>query len=396
MRLIDSYILRRLLAPLGASLCVVVAVLLLERSLRLFALLAESGGPVALVIEMTANLIPHYLGLALPSAFFISMLVVIARFDEDSELDAFRGAGLSLFRVSLPFFGIAAFLTAFGFLLYGYLQPYSRYDYRALFHVASAGAWDGTLQGGVFLSRSANLTISADAVDSTGRNLTRVFVYQAQGNQTIVTTAARGVLQVTDDGQRAVLRLQDGVQLVRGAFGESPARVTFSDLIVNDQLNTDLLPFRPRGNNEREMTLGELRRELSNPSGEIRLTRVAAELHARIVRSLSPLILPLVAVPLGLAGKRSQRGYGITIAAILLIAYHHALLLGESLADIGRIPAALGAWPPLVIFAAFGLWVFERTNRMPDGNPLQVLVGAGEAAVRGLGILRPRMKRAQP
>src|SRR5690606_23312485 len=68
MRLIDRYLLGTTLRPLAISLVVVLAALLLERILRLFSLLVDRRGPIGLVLEMAANLIPHYLGLALPAA----------------------------------------------------------------------------------------------------------------------------------------------------------------------------------------------------------------------------------------------------------------------------------------------------------------------------------------
>src|SRR3712207_8298991 len=63
--------------------------------------------------------------------------------------------------------------------------------------------------------------------------------------------------------------------------------------------------FRPRGADEREMTLGEL----WDAEGEtgVPQRRLDGELHGRLVRSASLLLLPLLAMPMGLAAKRSRR-----------------------------------------------------------------------------------------
>ncbi len=396
MRLLDRYILRLTLRPLGASLLVVLAALLLERSLRLFSLLVERGGAAALVLEMVANLVPHYLGLALPAAFFISMLVVVARLDGGSELDAMLNTGQSLARISWPFFAVAALLTVFSVLLYGYMQPYSRYDYRALQYIANLARWDATLQEGAFLTRDTGLTLSADRVDASGRHLSGVFVRQEKGNKSTIITAARGRLDLSRNGQRAILTLQDGIELRSRGRGNQPAMITFSTLTFGRPLNAEILPFRIRGGDERELTIGELLRELRAPSGDIPKTRVAAELHARLARSFSQLIMPLIALPLGLAAKRSRRGHSIVIAAIILVTYHHALLLGESLADIGRVPPVLGLWIPVALFAGFGLWAFRRINAVTGANPLQAATDAADAAIRFVAILRSRWAGARP
>lgn len=390
MCLLDRYILRRTFKPLSASLVVVLAALLLERSLRLFSLMVERGSPITLVIEMAADLVPHYLGLALPAAFFISMQFVVSRLDEENEFNAMHNTGLSLRRVCAPFFAIALVLTTFGLLLYGYLQPYSRYDYRVLFHIISNAPWDATLQEGVFVTRERDFTISADRVDLSGRRLAGVLVHQIVGRDILVTTAPAGRLDVSRDGRRAILSLYDGMQLRNFNDGNQTTILTFSALTIDRALDPNVLPFRPRGGNERELTLSELRQERRSPTGDIMGTRIDAELHARLARSVSILILPLIAVPLGLATKRSRRGHGIIIAAIILLGYHHLLLLAEGLADIGRVVAPLALWTPVAVLTLLGAWAFRRIDIRPDGNPLNSLIKMTEAAVQAIGSLHLR------
>src|SRR4051794_19066047 len=85
---LESYLLRLLLPPLALSLGVVLIALVLERLLRLFDLVAAGGSALESVLLMVANLVPHYLGLALPAAFFASIFMVVAKLGEDNELDA--------------------------------------------------------------------------------------------------------------------------------------------------------------------------------------------------------------------------------------------------------------------------------------------------------------------
>src|SRR5262249_60579189 len=67
--------------------------MLLERMLRLLDFILDKGGPFYLVLKMLANLIPHYLGLAIPVAFFVGMLLAVMRLSGDSELDAIYAMG---------------------------------------------------------------------------------------------------------------------------------------------------------------------------------------------------------------------------------------------------------------------------------------------------------------
>jgi hypothetical protein len=77
VRLIDRYLLRLLVWPLVGCLGVTVIALLLERVLRLLDALSQSSARFDYVTQLAINLVPHYLGLALPVAFFVALFIVI-------------------------------------------------------------------------------------------------------------------------------------------------------------------------------------------------------------------------------------------------------------------------------------------------------------------------------
>src|SRR3712207_7931826 len=99
----------------------------MERLLRLFDLLAGTGGPVSAIARLLVYLVPHYLGLALPAALFIGVYVVVARLSEDPELGALQSVGFSLARLGRPFLlvGLPFARSAVG--AYGYVQPLGRH-----------------------------------------------------------------------------------------------------------------------------------------------------------------------------------------------------------------------------------------------------------------------------
>ena len=79
VRLIDRYLLRLLFWPLVGCLGVTVVALLLERVLRLLDALSQSSARFGYVAQLAANLVPHYLGLALPVAFFVALSMAVMR-----------------------------------------------------------------------------------------------------------------------------------------------------------------------------------------------------------------------------------------------------------------------------------------------------------------------------
>lgn len=366
--LIDRYILTEAAGPLALGLCTVLVALLLERVIRLFQLVTSTGHPLDIVLQLAFNLVPHYLGLALPAAFFVSIFFVVSRLGDDHEFDAMLASGLSVARLSRGLLWAGAGLAVASIVLSGFLQPYSRYAYRAILHAAMNAGWDARVPQMAFVDAGQGFTLTALDVDATGRVLKGVFVRKMQNGVEQVTSAKTGVLGLSPDGLRLILKLQDGLSFTDRQAGPSDL-LYFGEMTVDRDFDPAAPPFRPRGDSERELTIPELWRELHAPWSPISRAKLSSELHARLARAVSLPLLPLLAVPLGLAAKRRKRLPGLVLASLALVTYHHALQLGESLADKGRLSPILGLWIPTLIFAGLSLWLFMQTQSRPGDNP---------------------------
>ncbi len=83
-------------------------ILLLERVLKLFDLVANPNKAFSYVGQMLVLLLPHFLSIALPAAFFFGVLLTFLRLKRDRELVALAGTGRSLGRLLAPVMGLAA------------------------------------------------------------------------------------------------------------------------------------------------------------------------------------------------------------------------------------------------------------------------------------------------
>lgn len=358
---IDRYVLASCLPLLGGALAVALVALLMERLLRLFRLVTGGGGPIDLVAWMALNLVPHYLGLALPVALFIAVHGVVTRLDGDSELDAIRGAGIPLRRAGRAFFLLGLVLAAVNLTVVGWLQPIGRYQYRALAHAVSQNLWDGTLPAGVAVAIDDGLVVAAARVEGGGARLSKVVVRHELPDGSVLTTVARrGRLALADDRVHMRVQLEDGVQMRHGTEGGSQP-IAFTGLTDIVAVRVVPVPFRPRGAEERELTLPELLAGHATVSAH----RQAAELHGRLARTAALPVLPMLAFGLAVAGKRVPRGLGLAAGVAVLFAFHHALLTGESLAEAGQMAALPAAWGPWLLFVIVNLMVYARLDRRP-------------------------------
>lgn len=385
---IDLYTLRSFAGPLVLALGVLLLAQLLERLLRLFDMAAASGAALSVVLKMAATLVPHYLGLAVPTAFFAAIFIAVAKLGDDNELDVMLATGRSITRVALPFFGVALLLIGFNFYLFGYLQPFSRYGFHVATHEAMQSRWNARVEGNRFVSAGHGFTLSADTVGRDGRQLGGVFVERSTDRGEEIITAQRGRLVPAPHDARLFLELESG-QIVRANSDGSVTTMRFTSGRIDDDFTAGPPPFRPRGESVRELTLAELWRGAAPTDSDDDVVtqqhKRAGELHGRLARVVLPPLLPLIALPLGMAAKRGRRAPGAVFAALALLGLNQALQFGESLAESGRAAALASVWTPFALFALLGLWLFRSSLKWPGDNPIVRAVSAIESGFEGFG-----------
>ena len=120
--------------------------LLAERTLRVIDLVVGWRGSLFVVFEMLGYLIPHYMGLALPVAFFLGILLTFSRLSREGELAAIYASGAGLPQLLRPILVAALVLAVIVALLVSVLQPYARYAYRAATYALTNASFTTLLQ----------------------------------------------------------------------------------------------------------------------------------------------------------------------------------------------------------------------------------------------------------
>jgi lipopolysaccharide export system permease protein len=362
----DRYVLRQIARPLAAAMVIGMLVLLAERMVRLLDTTLGKKNSFAVVFELLAYLMPHYLGLAIPAALFLGLLFGFNKMSQDSEIDAFGAAGVGLARLARPVIGLSLSIALASFFIIGWAQPYTRYEYRSrIFDVTNVDVFY-LAEEGVFM-QAGTRTFILDELDR-GENAFRhvfLFDYRGKGGSDTVT-AARGLLIEVPGERRPVLRLEDGRTLKidgwsdpRGA--EPPVTATASRFTTADtplgKVAEDA--FRPRGDDERELSLTELFTKRDAPPAGASPQTMRAELHKRLVNILTPVLLPFLAIPFAIAPRRSRRAYRIGVALIILIGLHETVEQGAIAAKAGSANPWLAIWLPFVAVAVFAFWRFR-------------------------------------
>ncbi|MBT5186406.1 MAG: LPS export ABC transporter permease LptF [Kordiimonadaceae bacterium] len=365
---IDFYILRNTVVPLFATLGISALLLLLEKMLSLFDFVINQGGPIDIVWQMLGNLMPQYLTLVIPLAMFLGVLLCTRKLALSSELDALLSCGLSLHRLLLPSVFIAVLLLVVNIIVVGFVQPYSKYAYEELIFDVRSGALGAAIKSNEFTNLGEGLTLRIEETRENGTELVDIFAQKEDPDGHIFSVSAkRGNFYASPDQKYIILRLFEGTLIDFNIDQNRPRILNFDmhDLPLEVPMFEQ---FRMRGDEATEMTFNELL-TLRN-SGD---TAITATLHSRIARALSILIVPFLALPLGLVAKRSGRALGISVGVFILLLYHKVLEFGLDFAAEGILSPWLTIWFPTVLFIMLTARLYYIGAYQVSGTPLRKL-----------------------
>ncbi|WOE75705.1 LPS export ABC transporter permease LptF [Alterisphingorhabdus coralli] len=370
----DRYIARLVIVPLVSTLVIAAMLLVLDKMLRLFDFVAAEGGPVSVVWQMLANLLPEYLSLGIPIGLLLGILLAFRQLSLSSELDVFRAVGLGYGRLLRVPFIFAIILAGVNLAIVGWIQPESRYAYERLGFELRSGALGASIKVGEFTNLGKNMTIRIEGSQEQGRQLSGIFVRVKSGRDNILTvTAKQGQFMATDDPDVIILRLSDGTLVHENVDYETPRILNFT----NHDLPIDLPrieAFRERGGKEREYTLPELVRIGTNPSTPaIERAESRSSFHFRIVEVVMMLLMPLLAVSLAIPPKRSTSALGVFLSIIMIVAYHKINQYGEDIGALGRVDPIIALWGPFILFAGLIIWMYYQVSHVPGGQPIGAL-----------------------
>jgi len=358
---LDRYLLRNNIGLLIGLIAVALAILMLERLIRITDLIAGSDDALQSAARMIANLLPHYLGMALPGALLIATIITIERLSRSGEIVALMSTGVSLRRILRPYLGLAVVLALVSILISGFLQPVSRYNYRQIVHELKQSSIVTAFKERKFVQFDDKV-VWTSKVNFAGRKLGETFIIDTSkdGNYKFIT-GHTGVLSEDEDSTWTI-NLQDAM------IGDLPAEITTSQgnrlytAKVTWKMPTPIEGYRDRGDDQRELTLKELLSKSYLASDKtINPAAAQADMHDRLSRAALLIALPLISIVLGLQLGRVARSGGLAVGILLLLVVQKLLEFGLSLAQRGAVPPWAGTWPVVALVAGLAIYTFRRT-----------------------------------
>ncbi len=386
--LIDLYLVRGVAGPFVAITIGVGLVMMLERALRLIHEMAAGGADISYFLPLLARLAPYYLDLAIPAAFMVALVLLIAKLDDHLELEAMLAAGLSLSRIAAPLAAVGIGIGLAGLVAGGWLEPIGRYEYRAMRVEALNAGRIGRLHPRAFYHPAENLALTFDRRGPGGR-VGGIFVWQRlPDGRELALTGGSGRIGFEPEGRRFGIDLAGGRYLAQrpNARDGAPDLVAFRSMAFRESLRLRDSSWR-RGWDQNELTLTELA-EAARDGGEIPRRALDAEFYSRIARAASIPLIPFLVLPLAFATKKGRRGLGILVGGAALAAFHHGMNFARQLALSGAAEPRLAIVGMAALSAAIIMLIFFSGRHLPSHSPIATALkplGEALARLRGQG-----------
>jgi len=394
LSLIDRYLTKQIAIPLIGTLLLAAMLLVLDKMLRLFDFVVTAGGPVSVVWQMLANLLPEYFSLGIPIGLMLGILLAFRKLALSSELDALRGIGAGFGRLLRVPYAYAVGLMLLNLFIVGWLQPWTHYGYERLRFDLRSGALGASMKVGEFNQLGRKFTLRIDRSEKRGSQLHGIFVQvDDRSGTSVAATAEHGRFLSTDDPDVILFRLERGRLIQDSPKFKTPRTLAF-DLYDLPVTLPRVDSFRQRGHEELdELTLPELFRDgyLRDGPEEHKLG-AQANFHFRAAEVLMMLMLPLLAVALAVPPKRSSSALGIFMGIVIVVAYHKVNQYAEQAASQGRMEPILALWIPLFALAALILWMYHVLAHRPGGQPIGAIEWAFARAARSVRRLLPKAR----
>lgn len=369
MRLLDRYLLREFLIPLGYCLG---GFLLFFITFQLFADLDELQKAKLTILEIGQYYLfsmPELLNRVVPIALLLGLLYALNNHARHNELTAMRGAGLSLWRLSLPYYGVAFFCGITLFIFTEILLP------------------DGADQAEQMKTKHLEVGPNAPPVD-------------VHRNLSFINTAGQRTWQIGEFNKHTFelkkVRLdwvkpdytRQEIYAERGNYNNGAWHFFQLQIIVYtngamlpSRMFTNYLAFTDLTETPRQMlseikissmtTLKELRgASLSmleileyqkwHPAAR-KDHRLNTKFHIRAAAPFTCIMVVLIAVPFGAATGRKNVFVGVASSIFFCFAYFIVQRFCEALGLGGRLIPWLAGWLPNL---AFGLSGFILTLRV--------------------------------
>ncbi len=304
------------------------------------------------VLRIFIYLQPSILLLSVPMAILIAIFITYGRMSTDSEMVVLKGCGMSFLGISRAALMLSTVLFLALLFVSLYLLPRGMVSFKKVLYETIIRKASMTFEEEAFSDVFKGNVIYVKEV-SLANHFKGIFIYR-EADQTVkepmVIVAEQGMISSNPEEGLINLSMHNG--FIHTFNKNTSSEIIFSkyDLVLTSGIGT-------------EKTKPDEVKTARLWKGRKKITHWAIELHRRMALPFTCIIFGFLGPALSNRMGKIGRLGGLSLSLAILIFYYLFLIIGESLAKTGKIPAFWGSWAPNLLFGALAALFFYNAYK---------------------------------
>ena len=352
---IDKYIITKFLGTFlfALSLIIIIAVVF-DFSEKIDDFIEKQAPARAIFMDYYLNFIPFFANLFSPLFVFVAVIFFTSKMANNTEFIAIMNAGVSFYRILVPYLVAAMIIALISFYFNGWIIPKANEHRIAFIHTYVKNPH-------VVKERNIHRQIEKDhfVYMQSFNNLKNVgyqFAYEKFNNNELIYKLISD--RVTWDDLKNKWRADNYFLREINGLNEKISKGKQMDLDIN--FSPKNLTFRARetmamNNNELNKFINE---ERQRGAGNIEFYEV--EYHRRYSYPFATFILTLIGVSIAI--KKVRGGIGMQIGFGLLLSFSFIMFMqvSSTFATNGNLSPIIAVWIPNILFAGIAAYLVKK------------------------------------
>jgi LPS export ABC transporter permease LptF/LPS export ABC transporter permease LptG len=364
MRILDRYIIKEILLPFAIALVVLTFVLIIPFIIEQAEQFIQKGVPWAVILRAMVTLLPMGLGLTIPMALLIAVLIALGRLAGDREIVVLMACGVSPYRLLRPVMLLGVVAASVTFYVLVYWLPDANQTYREIIARVVADRAEEQVRPRVFFEDFPNTVLYVRDVSPQSGWQDVIAADTRNPAQPTIWVAKSGRMVVNRDAQTIHMVLVDGAQhTTKGADPAAYEIARFKEMTLALDPQT-VFPRTGPARGDRELTIAELQERVAELQGRnLPHHNQVIEIHNKFSIPVVCLVFALLAVGLGVSNRREGKLASFVLGIGVIFVYYVIMFGAHAMAKGALIPAWSARWIPNVVFVIIGVALLMSRSR---------------------------------
>jgi lipopolysaccharide export system permease protein len=359
LRTIDRYIIKELSDPflfgLGAFSAILASSTVMFELVRAVII---KGMPITVAIQLFIFRLPGVMVYIFPMATLLAALMAFSRLSNDSEIVAFKAAGVSLYRLIIPVLLLGFVISLVTLFFYEVVVPEANQAATNLVAEASA-RHNPKIQKNMLVPEleHGELKRIFYARQLEGDVMEGVVIGEFEGHELVELVNAKEASWQKDKNRWV---LKDGIIYILSETGEYKHLIRFREQFITIKYTPS--DFYLGEKKAEEMNISELNKfiAIKRNMGED-VTDYEIQLNLKLAIPFACLVFALLGAPLGLTPKRASSSIGLGLSIIVIFLYYIIMSVSVAFGELRWLSPFISAWVPNLATGGIGWYFLDRS-----------------------------------